>query len=154
MVFGTFDPAARYTERIAAYVVIRSANGDVAAVRGRSAYFLPGGGREGDETPEQTARREVREELGRDICITGRIGEATQYFWAASDSCHYKMQAVFFRAEFADSGDVPDDSRLHWLSAAEVPTAFFHACHQWAVEVTDAATDAAETLAGSARSRG
>lgn len=134
MTFGTFDPSVCYTERIAAYVVIRSPSGDVAAVRGRTAYFLPGGGREGDETSEQTVRREVREELERDLYLTGCVGEALQYFFAAQDNCHFKMRATFFTAEFADAEASQSENVLYWLPEETALPQFFHACHAWAVE--------------------
>lgn len=153
MVFGSFDPRVLYTERIAAYVVIRSEDGAVAAVAGRTAHFLPGGGREGDETPEQTVRREVREELGRDIHLITRLGEATQYFFAASDNCHYKMHAVFFAARFTGAASNNEPDLLHWLPASDAASHFFHACHTWAVQ-TFRATDDAEMPADSAKSPG
>lgn len=131
--FGTFDPNVAYTERIAAYVVIRSPDGSIASVKGRTAYFLPGGGRECDETPEETVHREVREELGRTIRLTDLIGEAIQYFFASSDNCHYKMHAMFFTAEFTDYEGIGEDT-LFWLSLPLQASTFFHDSHAWAAE--------------------
>ncbi|UGQ10581.1 NUDIX hydrolase [Yinghuangia sp. ASG 101] len=56
--------------RDAAVVVARDGDGQVALLsaefprHGGEYLFLPGGRREGDETPEECARRELREEAG------------------------------------------------------------------------------------------
>ncbi|KPI19722.1 NUDIX hydrolase [Actinobacteria bacterium OK074] len=56
--------------RDASVVVARDADGTVAVLtaefpqHGGAYVFLPGGRREGDETPEECARRELREEAG------------------------------------------------------------------------------------------
>jgi 8-oxo-dGTP pyrophosphatase MutT (NUDIX family) len=92
-----------YQDRPAAYAVITGEAGTIAAVQSRRWYFLPGGGALSRETPEATLEREVREELARSIRIIRRIGEAVQYF--AADGQHYRMQAVFFAAEF--TGELP-----------------------------------------------
>jgi hypothetical protein len=77
--------------------------------------------------------REVREELARGIRLVRRIGEATQFFYAAADDCHYQMLAVFFLAEFPDEPRGQGEHELFWLPTAEVAGAFFHECHAWAV---------------------
>ena len=103
MTFGKPLEGVAYTERPAAYAVVTGENGTVAAVRGTTGMIgLPGGGSLPGDTPEETVRREVREELARNVRLVGRIGEATQFFYAADEDRHYKMQAVFFLAEFTD----------------------------------------------------
>src|SRR5690348_10349000 len=99
--FGTPEPGISYRERRAAYAVIVR-EGRVATVQNRGRHFLPGGGSLPNEAPEQTVVREVREELARSVRLIRKIGEATQYFYADADDCHYHMPAVFFAAEFTD----------------------------------------------------
>ncbi|MFC3773825.1 NUDIX domain-containing protein [Paenibacillus sp. GCM10012303] len=43
-------------------------------------YFLPGGGMDEGETPEECLRREVLEETGYQIKIGAYIGKAQRYF--------------------------------------------------------------------------
>jgi hypothetical protein len=61
-----------------------------------------------------------------------RIGEATQFFFAAADDCYYKMLGVFFLAEFPDEPSGKGEHELIWLPLAEAAEAFFHESHAWA----------------------
>lgn len=131
-VFGVQHPSLVYQPRPAAYVVITDAEGRVAAVKGKRHYFLPGGGAWPGEMPEQTVRREVREELARALGNLHQIGQAVQYFFA--DEQHYRMEAVFFAAEFAGAAMGEGEHQLEWLDTEQVATGFFHPCHVWAIE--------------------
>src|SRR5690242_19988612 len=84
-VFGTQIEGHTYHARRAVYVVIPDSDGRVAAVRYRGNLFLPGGGIEGGETPEQALGREVEEECAQRLHIAEKIGEALQYFYASSE---------------------------------------------------------------------
>lgn len=76
--------------------------------------------------------REVREELGRLIKVTGRIGETVQFFYALDDECWYEMVATFFRAEFEGNPVSTGEDELCWVDSREESELFFHACHAWA----------------------
>lgn len=133
VIFGSRREGVAYTDRPAAYAVVRGANGTVGAVRGPAGMIgLPGGGSLPGETPEETVVREVREELARSVRLIRRIGEATQYFFAADDDCHYQLLAVFFLAEFPDEPDGQGEHEFFWLPLAEAEAAFFHESHAWA----------------------
>ena len=96
---------------------------------------LHGGGSLPGETPEETLRREGREELARSVRLVRKIGEATQFFYAADDDCHYKMLGVFFLAELPDEPDGHGEHELFWLPLDEAARAFFHECHAWAARL-------------------
>ena len=130
-VFGTVNPLVEYKPRRAAYVVMSDQQNRVAAVKGKRRYFLPGGGSLPQESPEQTVVREVREELAREIVNLRRIGEALQYFVA--DETYYRMEAVFFTAEFAGEVTGVGEHELEWLRSEQFAECFFHQCHIWAV---------------------
>ena len=134
LVFGSQEAHVQYAERRAAYVVIINEDGKVALVEGQQNYFLPGGGALPGEVPEETIAREVREELGRRVRLTRKIGAATQYFYSAADERHYQMRAVFFAGEFTDEPRVGAcEHELLWLPLTEAEQVCFHACHAWAV---------------------
>ena len=132
MMFGARLDGVTYTERPAACAVIHGDNSTVGAVRGTAGMIgLPGGGSLPGETPEETLVREVREELARSVRLVRKIGEATQFFYAADDDCHYKMLGVFFLAEFPDEPNGQGEHELFWLPLAEAG-ALFHESHAWA----------------------
>jgi 8-oxo-dGTP diphosphatase len=133
LIFGAPEPGVQYAERRAAYVVITDA-GRVAVVEEAGKHYLPGGGAEGSETPEETVRREVHEELARGVRLIQKMGEVVQYFYSASDKRHYRMAAVFFTGELTDEecGGVAE-LELSWLARAEAEAICFHECHAWAI---------------------
>lgn len=135
-IFGRAAAGAVCHARRAAYVVILNGEGLVAAVRadvrGRPEYWLPGGGTQGGETPEQTVAREVSEELGRTVRLIRRIGRATQFFYAGDEQRWYEMTATFFLAEFGPESIGAGEHELHWLNPREHADRSFHACHAWA----------------------
>ena len=131
--FGVPVAGVLYEQRCAAYAVIRNSTGAVAAVHVPAGYWLPGGGCLPGETPEETVVREVREEIGGPLRLAHKIGEALQYFFAASEGRYYAMQAVFFRAELIEDLHGPAECELCWLDVSHPGPWFFHACHDWAV---------------------
>ena len=82
--------------------------------------------------------REVREELGRTIRVTGRIGEAVQAFFATEAACWYEMTAVFLNAELNGQTGGPVEHDLCWLDPIQDGASFFHACHAWAAPMLGA----------------
>ena len=129
--FGDRRAGIEYLDRPAAYAVLTDGGGRVAAVRGVRGYFLPGGGSLPDELPEETIRREVIEELARNVRLLLKIGEAVQYFSAGEE--RYRMRAVFYSAEFTGLHEGRAEYELAWLDMKEVEETFFHECHVWAV---------------------
>ena len=132
-VFGTQIDGHTYHARRAVYAVIPDSDGRVAAVRSRGNLFLPGGGIEGGETPEQALGREVEEECAQRLHIAGKIGEALQYFYAPSDDKYFAMHAVFYAGAFL--GQTPGQAALPrvWVFP-DAKAQFFHASHVWAAQ--------------------
>lgn len=127
--FGVADSEGA-VPRHAAYALVRDDLGRLLAVRGRRGFFLPGGGCEADESPEQALAREVREETGRELVRFVYRSTAIQHF--ASDGVSYRMRAVFYAALLGDRVGEPEEGLL-WVdpSAEDIP--WYHACHAWAV---------------------
>ncbi len=129
--FGERAPGQRYRLRHAVYAVIRAPDGRIATVRTRRGHTLPGGGIEGDETPEQGLEREVREECAREIAISHRLGEAVQFFRAREG--FIEGRHVFYAASFASEPTGKGEHELVWLEPERALERFVHQSHVWAV---------------------
>lgn len=135
IIFGSPESNVEYTARRAAYVVITE-SGKLAVVKSEQKYYLPGGGAEEGETPEETVAREVCEELGRGIKLARKLGEAVQYFYSSTDRRHYRMIATFFQGELTNEAcERVGDDELFWMTRAEAEAACFHKCHVWAIRL-------------------
>jgi 8-oxo-dGTP pyrophosphatase MutT (NUDIX family) len=134
-VFGVRDAIVHYLPRQAAYVVILNTSGYVAAVLSNGRYFLPGGGSISGESPEETAAREVREELAHELAICQPIGKATQYFHSVADDTYFEMNATFFNAALGPPISAVAEHVLCWLAPNDAERLFYHECHAWAVHL-------------------
>ncbi len=76
--------------------------------RRRSAWSLPKGTPDGDETPEQTALREVAEETGLLVCILGTIGDIHYRF--VRDGRRIDKTVHYYLME-STGGDLSDHDR-------------------------------------------
>jgi 8-oxo-dGTP diphosphatase len=127
------DPAPHYTEydtRLAAYaVIVRDDRLLLALWNEQGRWTLPGGGVELPETVEEAAVREVREETGYDVRLTGLVGIETDVFTGAERTHDtdrpLKAVRVFFTAEVvggrltAEVDGTTDEAR--WFPLAQVP---------------------------------
>jgi ADP-ribose pyrophosphatase YjhB (NUDIX family) len=132
-VFGAQVDGHTYHARRAVYAVIPDREGRVATVQAHGHLWLPGGGIEGGETPEQALVREVEEECVQRLQIVEKLGEALQYFYASSEDTYFAMQAIFYVGVFL--GQIPGQAAvpLVWvLPDAKAP--FFHTSHVWAAQ--------------------
>jgi 8-oxo-dGTP diphosphatase len=129
--FGTFIPGIDYQIRPAAYAVIFNDEGKIAVAKAKRGLFLPGGGSEPFESPEETVIREVLEETGRHSRLIRQLGMTTEYFEV--ENRYYRMKAVFFLAEFISEPQTAGEHPFLWLSANE-QLSFFYASHNWVVQ--------------------
>lgn len=95
--------------RVASRGIVLKGNKMLAFLKQRTGqYKLPGGEKEGDETPEDTFRREVLEETGytvkniRKIGITKGFTQVSHVFVAEADE---------YRGENPDENEVAEDSK-------------------------------------------
>ena len=110
--FGTKLPGVEYQPRPGAYALVFDPAGRVAIVHEEDDWYLPGGGIEAGETPEQALLREVREECACGVSIVQLFGDAIE-FLATRSGRHLEVQARYFHASFVGT------PTAHWLTPDE-----------------------------------
>ena len=133
--FGEPAPGLPVQHRPGAYALILNPAGQLAVMRLREGWYLPGGGQEAGEGLETCLERELREETGHGIELLWYLGQAGQYI-SLSQYVIFKL-GHFFLAEFSPEPPVAvqeHDHELHWLEPSEALTCLRHANQVWAVE--------------------
>lgn len=126
-IFGNRNFNLPQKTRACAYVVIANSDGLIAAVEeNEGKMYLLGGGVEMSETPAQAVHREVREEIGRAIKLTGCIGQSLHYL--ETDGHCQATYATFFSAELGDQITTDHEHQLEWVRAEQL----FHPSQSWA----------------------
>lgn len=130
--FGEKIPGVRYAERSGAYAVLLN-GGRIGLVRTSTGYFLPGGGIDDGEAPEETLRREVMEETGHAVTVRQFIGRAGLYDRSPQVGFLHST-GYFYVAELGEqrAAKAAEDHELVWVPAREAG-ALLHLAHQaWA----------------------
>jgi 8-oxo-dGTP diphosphatase len=134
--FGNRRPDLRYARRSSVYVILRSAAGLVAAVRTPKGLFLPGGGVEEAERPQDAAAREVMEECGLAVSVTSEVGSADEYVVPPSGVPIVKASRFFrvvLESGSQERGEGEPDHELVWLTQQEAERDLTYGSHRWAV---------------------
>lgn len=132
--FGDVVPGVTYVRRSGGYAVICDTGNEVAVVSTRQGLFLPGGGQEDAETPEQAAVREAYEECGLRIRLRSRLGTADELVFAADEATYYRKRCTFFSAEVVrQEGRGEADHQLIWIIPEEAVARLRHESQRWAV---------------------
>ena len=133
--YGERVPGREYVLRPGAYAVLADAAGRLAMVQTAQGCFLPGGGAEPGESPEEAVRREVWEECGFAIAELHPLGRADEYVHAAEEGRHVCKRGVFFAATMHETpmGHPEDGHEVVWLTLAEAEQRLVHGSQAWAV---------------------
>jgi len=132
--FGERIPGQDYRPRPGAYAVIIDERGRLALFRKKDRYFLPGGGIEPGETPEEALSREVREEIGWSVAIIRKIGEATQFVITKHEK-HFAIQGTYYEARLLQQVGQPEEpgDELVWLPRPEAIALLPRQSDAWAI---------------------
>ena len=133
--FGERKPGQQYAPRPGAYAILTDGQGRIAVLETPRGCYLPGGGSEGVETPEETLVREVREECGFEISVGVRVGEAVEYVHTTGNVEGIRKECIFFQAMVASAvgGVIEADHVLVWLEPTEARRRLGHESQRWAV---------------------
>ena len=96
-------------------------------------YFLIGGGLDAGETEIEALRREAREEIGFEIEVGEKIGEAIEYFFAENDDQYVAKECHFYRVKLLERSETEAEAELQWLTRGELAE-MYHRAHQWIAE--------------------
>ena len=83
-------------------------NGKLLMLTNGSEYGLPGGGIEGEETPQQALIREIKEELGYvNVKITHSLGQVYRYYFSKTEQKNKVRHLYGFIVEIVDEAKIP-----------------------------------------------
>ena len=135
-VFGEREEGAEYVARASAYGLVEGVWGLLALVRTPRGVYLPGGGMEPGETPEEAVVREAREECGLRVRTGAWRARAVQFTYPADEQTHFEKLCVFVEAEVVgcEGCGTEDDHQLVWADSAEAARLLTHESQRWAVE--------------------
>jgi 8-oxo-dGTP diphosphatase len=100
--FGSPTDGLPLAVRPSAYGLFVNGSGDVAIVSAPDGIFLPGGGVDEGETPEEALRREAREECGWEVTVGTCVARAVQYAVSNDGRTCNEKRSYFFEAAIAD----------------------------------------------------
>jgi 8-oxo-dGTP diphosphatase len=133
-VFGTRLPGVDYRRRPSAYVVIRNAVREVAVIRTPRGAFLPGGGIDPGESPEDAVRREAHEEAGLALGPLTPLGAAVEFIRAVDEDAWFEKVCTFYTASVVARGEGTErDHELLWLDDDAARALLGHESHRWAI---------------------
>jgi len=115
--FGTKQNGMNYVERPGVYAVIENKDKQIAVIETSNGYFLPGGGTNPGESDVHALKREIIEEIGYQVAVLLKIGEAIEYINADSEKKHYQIRSRFYKVQLGSKvGEgIEKDHRLVWL---------------------------------------
>ena len=134
-IFGEKIQGIEYLTRTGSYGVLLDGRG-VGVVRssGYDTYFLVGGGIDEGETQHSSLEREAHEEIGFEIEIGEKLGEALEYFYSRAEKRHVAKECHFYRVSLAGETAEKSKHELVWLPEGEIDR-MHHQCYRWILEL-------------------
>ena len=135
-VFGQQPQVPAWVIRESAYVLGARDDGCLAVLRTGQGAFLPGGGIESGETPQEAITREALEECGLIIRPGAWVVRAIQYIYAEQEKTHFEKRSIFFDCVIVgfDSMCCEPDHELVWVEAEEATRILSPESQRWAVK--------------------
>ncbi len=118
--FSTNEPEnnKQYTKMPGAYAIILNNDNLLAIIKTKTGYFLPGGGIENNELPEECLARECLEEIGAEILILDNFAIGNYFFHSTTINKDMESIGYFFICQIEKFLDIKteDDHELVWLT--------------------------------------
>jgi 8-oxo-dGTP diphosphatase len=133
--FGEKIDGVAYKDLPCARGIFQNEKGEFGFVNVNGQYFLVGGGIEEGETPEQAVVREFREEIGAEIKIIRKIGEAEDYLFGKKEEAYFRKIQTFFVVEIIGDikGGIEDNHKLVWATIDSAETFILQKSQAWAI---------------------
>lgn len=132
--FGEKVEGVRYKKRPGCYgVIIKDGKVGVIKPDDYDTYFLTGGGIEDGETERETLHREAMEEIGREIEVLEKIGEAEEYVYSKAERKHILKESHFYRIALRNENKRGSKYELIWIGADELEKMHFES-YRWIAE--------------------
>lgn len=134
--FGKKTLGLEYKDRPGAYALILREDGMLGVVESHlnhDKFMLPGGGIDEGETDEQGLRRELMEEMVREVAKAEFVGEACEYIDHPEKGPLNKI-CKFFLTELVPAPDGNGDRVTRWITIEEFKKNAVQEAHVWAVE--------------------
>jgi len=134
--FGALHMGEPSVIRPSAYGLIEDDHGQLAIVRTPQGVFLPGGGIDTGETPEQAVKREIIEECGLIVQPGAWRVQAIQFVYSESERTHFEKRSTFIECAAAghNSTGLEPDHEVIWVRPEVAAQMLSHQSHCWAIE--------------------
>ncbi len=117
LTFGACPQLENCVIRPSAYGLIEDNRGRLAIIRTVQGTFLPGGGIEPGETPEEAVMREALEECGLVVRPGAWTVRAVQFVCSESETTRFEKRSTFIEAAVDRCGStgIEADHELVWV---------------------------------------
>lgn len=134
--FGPLLPGMPVVVRPSVYGLIVNSEQRVAIVRASDGVFLPGGGIDEGESPEEALRREALEECGWVVGVGALSDRAVQLAMSGDGAAFHEKRSEFFAITIERDNGTPLEAghETLWVSAAEARALLKHESQAWAVD--------------------
>jgi len=107
----------KYIKRPGAYGIIKNVDNLIAVVKIKTGFFLPGGGIEDGESPDECLRRECLEEIGATISTLNNFAYGNYYFHSITLNTDIESEGYFFTCKIDKFLEIETeiDHELVWM---------------------------------------